>query len=237
MRITGLRGDAAERLMPLIVLGAIVLLAVGTTHMHAQTPTTVVGRITDVDTKEVLSSVQVKIGNAKEVRTDREGRFRIDGAPSGVQTVQLRRVGYRAEKFERNFTGGADTVAFTMLMSSKGEEYVWCPDGSDQRVAPDGSRLGEHGIRIVVRDAQTKVALTDVEIIARGRVVDTLRLDSTTYRMPTFAGVFVAGEYIVTVSAPGYQPGPMMRIRPATGCNTTYLKWHEVFVLPMRRRE
>ncbi|HWC73477.1 MAG TPA: SusC/RagA family TonB-linked outer membrane protein [Gemmatimonadales bacterium] len=93
-------------------MGAVLtMLWIGTNTLHAQQTTgTVRGRVTDNATQQGLSGVTVAAGG-RSVLTQPDGRYVINGVPTGAQTVRARVIGYAQATSNVTVAAGQEVVA------------------------------------------------------------------------------------------------------------------------------
>jgi hypothetical protein len=212
-------------------------LILNSAQLGAQEHATLIGRVIDIETRQPLQSAIVSISTLQRAITDQDGLFRIDSVAAGRHELVVRRIGYKSERFERTVAGGqTDSLTLALLYTSKGEEHTWCADGTEPRRAPIGTPLTAPGIRVSLRDAMSYAIITeDVHAVARDADrIDTLHLDRTSRRVPTYAGVLRTGEYLVSIRVPGYEPVTDLPTTAVAGCNITIPSWHDIYLVSRR---
>ena len=125
---------ATRRFVSLAFVASMVW-AVG---LAAQAPTgTITGRVVDATTQQPLSGVTVLIeGTRVGTVTGNDGAFRLNGVPSGTQSVRARRIGYNTQLRSIDVGAGATaTVEFSLVASASFLDQVVVVGYSSQRKA------------------------------------------------------------------------------------------------------
>lgn len=101
-------------------LASLILLAALPASLAAQAVLT--GRTLSDSTKDPISGVEVVLEQpASRVRSDEQGRFTVGGIPWGLQTVTVRKIGYRPVRL-RLTVAGNDTVEVDIPMQTAAVE-------------------------------------------------------------------------------------------------------------------
>ena len=121
---------------------------------------TVTGRITDTQTGEPVSAVQVYISSLQLGGLSQEdGRYLLQNVPAGTYTLAMTRIGYRTLETEITVTGGETALTATLESAT--------------RVADRGTVTGQ------ITDAETGEAVPAVQVY-----ISSLQLGSLTQRNP-----------------------------------------------------
>ena len=81
------------------IAGIAVLILSGASPLEAQSTGRITGVVTDSASDRPVGDVQVSVvGTRIGAMTDAQGRYTINGAPSGPRTIEARRIGYRATR-------------------------------------------------------------------------------------------------------------------------------------------
>src|SRR5690348_7780965 len=89
---------SGRRVARTLVAGAFSLLAfVSARTARAQE---VSGRVQAVGTSEPIAGAQITVpGGAQRATSDQQGRFRLTGLTGTTVTIEVRRIGYRSDRF------------------------------------------------------------------------------------------------------------------------------------------
>lgn len=117
---SGDRGSAGIRGLATTVGLALAVAALGLAEpVRAQQQGAVTGRVTNSQTGEPLSGVQVNLqGTQYGALTGSEGRYRITNVPAGQHTVQARLIGYSSQSKQVQVSAGQTATANFRLRTS-----------------------------------------------------------------------------------------------------------------------
>ena len=190
---------------PLCALRSAVVLALAAAVWPAVLPgqgiATVRGTVTN-ESGRPLEQAQVTLdpqGAARQVRTDREGRFSILGVPAGPHTIRATRVGFSPETRQVEVTGGDVTMEFVLRRLTVLDT-----------VAVMARRTGLYG-SVISRDSLLPVSGARIEIIGARRTDSTN--SSGTFNVPELK----PGSYIVRVKHPFFESRNFGVVVPVNG--------------------
>ncbi|MFN2602488.1 MAG: SusC/RagA family TonB-linked outer membrane protein [Gemmatimonadaceae bacterium] len=121
---------------------ALVVSALWTATLGAQTPGAITGQVVDSSTHQPLAGVTVLVeGTQRGTVTASDGTFRLSGVPSGTVSVRARRIGYNSQaKPVAVGMGASSSVSFALVPSASVLEGVVVTGyGTQRRVAVTGS--------------------------------------------------------------------------------------------------
>ena len=97
-----------------------LLFFIAAAPLYAQQTGAVKGRVTDAETGEPIPGVNVALeGTERGTATDADGRFRLEGVPTGRYTLTASFLGYTARQREISVEGGQTTTASFTLSPSE----------------------------------------------------------------------------------------------------------------------
>lgn len=122
----------------LAVLGAILLVAVPSRALFAQTGT-ITGKVTDAATKLPIADARVVIsGTTFEAQTNRDGDYRLTNVKPGLTAVSVFRIGYKAARDSVRVASGQTAtlnIGMTQSVINLSEVVVTGTAGNQERKA------------------------------------------------------------------------------------------------------
>jgi TonB-linked SusC/RagA family outer membrane protein len=142
----------------------------------AQATGTVSGTVTGTDALP-LAGVQVTVaGTSRIANTDQQGRYTLQGVPTGTQRVRARRLGFAPKDQVVSVSSGSTVTANFQLEQSALElgAVVATATGQEQQTREIGSSIG-----VVNVDELPKAAITNASDLLTGRVAGAVVLPSS----------------------------------------------------------
>jgi len=142
----------------------------------AQATGTVSGTVTGTDALP-LAGVQVSVaGTSRIANTDQQGRYTLQGVPTGTQRVRARRLGFAPKDQVVSVSSGSTVTANFQLEQSALElgAVVATATGQEQQTREIGSSIG-----VVNVDEVPKAVITNATDLVSGRVAGAVVLPSS----------------------------------------------------------
>jgi TonB-linked SusC/RagA family outer membrane protein len=171
MRISLGRRIARARGVALRCAAAVIALLAPPAVSAAQIPqgsAVIVGQVTDARSGQGIPAVTVQLeGTRSGAVTGQDGRYRITGAPAGVHSVHVRRIGYASASRQVTVPAeGSVTVSFALeaAAASLDEVVITGTAGGEQRRS-----IGNAVTTINAEDAKSKSVAQNVSSLIGAR--------------------------------------------------------------------
>ncbi len=159
--------ESVGRSRALLLAGAVVVLATPSARAFAQT-STVTGQVREASGGQPLPGAQVFIpGTNVGILTDAQGRYRLEGVPTGEVEVQVQMIGYRSDSRAVTVDAGQTvTLNFDLSVAAVSLEEVVVTATGEQRTRELGNAISTLDAGETLSKAPA-VSLTD---LLQGRI-------------------------------------------------------------------